>query len=137
MNNCNLVVALCGLISIILIFYIFDYIRTKNSGYKDKVKRRREKDLNEIKESRKEERAYFPNLENTNDVRDFFIDEVEFAEISYELGDEDSTIFHMGNAVAMVGSPYEFMVNATIPPHLYQEVVERFEYVKKLLEEEK
>uniref|UniRef100_A0A1B6DYP4 Uncharacterized protein n=1 Tax=Clastoptera arizonana TaxID=38151 RepID=A0A1B6DYP4_9HEMI len=135
MNNAPIGYTICGLLGTILICYILDYKRTKNSGYKDKVKQSRKKECNKKRELRKEERKYFPNTDNLGEVRNFFIDEVEFAEISFAQGDEDDTIFHLGNAFALSGRSDELLMKAIIPPHLYQEVVERIEYVKKLLEE--
>ncbi|XP_076619277.1 translocase of outer membrane 20 [Colletes latitarsis] len=100
----------------------FDHKRRSDPDFKNKLRERRK-----AKKQSEKARSTIPDLKDREVIQKFFLQEVQLGEELLSVGDIESGIEHLANAVAVCGQPTQLLpiLQKTLPPHIFHLLLQR------------
>jgi import receptor subunit TOM20 len=99
----------------------FDHKRRSDPLYKVKLREKRKKAKQNAREQSKSG-SQFPDLQDTDSMQKFFLQEVQLGEELLASGDIEQGVEHLSNAVAVCGQPQQLLqvLQQSLPPQVFQ-----------------
>jgi len=101
----------------------FDRKRRSDPDFKIKLRAKRRK----AKEANVTRTTSVPDFKDSEAMQRFFLQEIQLGEELLASGDIDGGVEHLGNAVAVCGTPQQLLtvLQQTLPPQVFQNLLQR------------
>lgn len=110
----------------------FDYKRRSEPNYREKVRLRRRANKNK-KVVSQGLATVFPNPNNHEAIQRFFLQELQDGEKYLGIGDLDTGVEHLANALVVCGIPQHLMMvfQQTLPANVFESLVQKLPAVSR------
>jgi len=124
---------ICGTLFVGYCIY-FDKRRRSDPNFKKKLRERRKANREAANKSAS---SGLPDLKNHEEVQNFFLREIQLGEEKLAVGEIETGVEHLSNAVAVCGQPQQLLqvLQQTIPPQVFHMLIQRLPIIgQKLVE---
>ncbi|XP_062824691.1 TOMM20-like protein 1 [Anolis carolinensis] len=126
-----LVLGVCGLALLVYCLY-FDRKRRGQPDFKRRLRERRRKE----NEKAKERDAKVCKLNDTAKLQDFFLQEIQLAELWLGKGEPKKSTEHLANAISVCTHPNQLLqvLEQTLPPQVFEMLLQSIPHAVQRLE---